>query len=322
VISIGNLTVGGSGKTPLTIWLAKQFLTHNTKVAILTRGYGRKGSKRRILLYARSDIVGDPEVFGDEPLLIASTLQSVPVVVGRDRYQAGRLALEQFGIDVCILDDGFQHLKLDRTIDIVLIAQGQDLSRSSLLPRGILREPLRALKRADIIILTEQGVGESGYGESGYGVDKEELWLRRWNSKVPIFHASLEPDYIYHISHNTPVSLHDLKGKTILAFCGIARPERFFKTLEKLGIAISCCEIFPDHHRYTSRDLALLREHLYSLDYAITTEKDAVKLRHYGWTEAKLLVLTVSMVVHEQEAFWTTLQQGLGSTPRISKGKV
>lgn len=267
VISIGNLTTGGSGKTPLTIALAGALAERGIGVDVLSRGYGRS-----ISVAARVQTDGSAERFGDEPLLIARQT-GVPVYVARRRYEAGLLAeaeaAEQYAAhqgrraQAHILDDGFQHRQLHRDVDIVLLDSAD--WRDRLLPAGNLREPLKALHRASVIAVpADQPNLESD--------------LRAWGWRGPLWrlHRTMDVPAV-----NGPVA----------AFCGIARPEQFFTGLEAAGVQIAARRAFPDHHRYTLADLGRLTAIAWAAGATalVTTEKDLARL---GTTSA---VLTESM---------------------------
>ncbi len=252
VVSVGNLSVGGSGKTPLVIRLAQLFEQSGWSADVLSRGYGRSSNAAE-----RVDASEDAERFGDEPLLIAQAAH-VPVFVGAERYEAGQLAEREAaegGKHVHLLDDGFQHRQLARTADIVLI-HPCDLS-DRLLPAGRLREPLSSLERADVIVLRKEDAELAA---------KLEPYIR---SGTPVWHV------------RRSVSAAG-GGKRALGFCAIARPGEFYKSLEAAGTELAARMSFRDHHRYTRRDM----EELGSLgaqrrcEEFVTTEKDAVKLNH------------------------------------------
>jgi tetraacyldisaccharide 4'-kinase len=243
VISVGNISVGGSGKTPFVIALGRLLKGRGIAFDVLSRGYGRRGTEVAIV-----DPNGSPEQFGDEPLLIARKLQ-VPVIVGASRYEAGLLAERQFAHRLHLLDDGFQHRGLHRDFNIVMLP-ASDIE-DTLLPGGRLREPLSALRRADALVVTGQLAVQKNVA-----APKNLVWRVRRQMIV----ASIE-------------------GKAI-AFCGIARPEQFFSGLSDLGIEFAEKVSFPDHHRYTEKDIARLvelkaRAGARSL---ITTEKDLINL--------------------------------------------
>ncbi|HEV8182899.1 MAG TPA: tetraacyldisaccharide 4'-kinase, partial [Candidatus Angelobacter sp.] len=213
VVSIGNISVGGSGKTPFVIALGELLQQRGIEFDVLSRGYGRRSTEIAVV-----DPNGTPEQFGDEPLLIARKLRA-PVIVGADRYQAGLLAEKRFSSKLHLLDDGFQHRRLHRDFDIVLLpAEDQ---RGSLLPTGRLREPLSALKRADAIVLPDS---------SEKPLHAKSVWRARRQVEIAA------------------------DGR-LIAFCGIARPRQFFDALQAAHQEIAGTLAFRDHHRYTQRDI-------------------------------------------------------------------
>ena len=259
VVSIGNLSVGGSGKTPFVILLGELLKTRGLKFDVLSRGYGRK--TRGVLLV---DPGGSSSNFGDEPLLIARRLE-VPVVLGEDRHQAGVFAEQKFGPQLHLLDDGFQHRALARDVDIVLLTA--DDARDRLLPAGRLREPLSALQRADAIVLT------SGASPNLLPVDGKLVWrVRRGISP-----ANVPP---------RPV-----------AFCGIARPQNFMLQLRKAGIEPAAEAVYRDHYAYSEKDvreLLALRAQSEAGGF-VTTEKDAINLGAYFSALQPVAVVPVKM---------------------------
>jgi tetraacyldisaccharide 4'-kinase len=250
VISIGNLSVGGAGKTPLVICLARMLQREGFRADVLSRGYGRSNQATE-----RVDSAGDAARFGDEPLLIARAA-GVPVYVGANRYEAGLLAEAETGergLHVHLLDDGFQHRQLARDVDIVVMHRS-DL-RERLLPAGRLREPLSSLERASVIVLREEDA-ELAATLRGYAARDCRFWqVRRTLALTGT-------------------------GKRALAFCAIARPEEFFRALAAAGVDVVERVSFRDHHRYTARDMErlvkLARRH--GCDEFVTTAKDEVKL--------------------------------------------
>lgn len=248
VVSVGNLSVGGAGKTPLVICLAQLLARAGWAPDVLSRGYGRAGR-----LTEKVDPAGTAEQFGDEPLLIARST-GVPVYVGASRYEAGLLAEKQpvAGPHVHLLDDGFQHRQLARTVDIV-VAHRSDL-QGRLLPAGRLREPLSSLKRASVIVLREEDAGLEPELR-GYARSHCLFWKVRRVLRVPA-------------------------GKRAVAFCAIARPDEFFAGLEAAGVSVAERVIFRDHHRYTTADMGRLTGLGRGLgcDAFVTTAKDGVKL--------------------------------------------
>jgi tetraacyldisaccharide 4'-kinase len=259
VISVGNLSAGGSGKTPFVILLGELLKARGIRFDVLSRGYGR--STRGVLLV---DPGGLPRDFGDEPLLLARRLQA-PVVVGEDRYQAGRFAESRFGSQVHLLDDGFQHRALARDFDIVLVTP--DDARDLLLPSGRLREPLRSLQRADAVVLA------SGASPESFPLAGKTVWRVRRGI----------------VTQNVP--------PRPIVFCGIARPQNFLLQLRAAGIDPIAEAFFRDHHAYTEkdvRDLLQLQQRSEAGGF-VTTEKDAVNLGGYLAALAPLAVVPVKM---------------------------
>jgi tetraacyldisaccharide 4'-kinase len=259
VVSVGNLSAGGSGKTPFVILLGELLKARGIKVDVLSRGYGRK-SKGVYLV----NPAGLAQEFGDEPLLIARKLQ-VPVIVGEDRYQAGRFAESKFGPQLHLLDDGFQHRALARNFDIVLVTP-QDAG-DQLLPAGRLREPLRSLRRADAVVLA------SGASPESFPLEGKIIWRVRRG----ILPQNVPP---------RPV-----------VFCGIARPQNFLLQLRSANIDPVAEAFYRDHHAYGEKDIRELLELKQRTEAGgfVTTEKDAVNLGGYLPALAPLAVVPVKM---------------------------
>lgn len=259
VVSVGNLSAGGSGKTPFVILLGELLKGRGIKFDVLSRGYGRRSRGVRLV-----DPAGLPQEFGDEPLLIARKLH-VPVVVGEDRYDAGSFAEAKFGAQLHLLDDGFQHRALARDFDIVLVTP-QD-ANDRLLPAGCLREPLRSLRRANAIVLA------SGASAEAFPVDGKLIWRVR-RGIVPL---------------NVP--------PRPLVFCGIARPQNFVLQLRAANIEPVAEAFYRDHHAYSEKDIHDLRDFKQRSEAGgfVTTEKDAVNLGGYLSALAPLAVVPVKM---------------------------
>jgi tetraacyldisaccharide 4'-kinase len=259
VISVGNLSVGGSGKTPFVILLGELLKARGIPFDILSRGYGRQ--TRGVLPV---DPGGSSRDFGDEPLLIARRLD-IPVILGEDRYQAGIFAEQKFGPRLHLLDDAFQHRALARDFDIVLVTA--DDARDHLLPAGRLREPLAALQRADAVVLT------AGAAPDLFSVDGKLVWRVRRG-----------------------ISAENVPPKPV-AFCGIARPQNFVLQLRKAGIEPAAEAVYRDHHAYTEndiRELLALKTQSEAGGF-VTTEKDAVNLGAYFSALQPLAVVPVKM---------------------------
>jgi tetraacyldisaccharide 4'-kinase len=259
VVSVGNLSAGGSGKTPFVMLLGELLKARGIKFDVLSRGYGR--TTRGVLLV---DPAGLPHEFGDEPLLIARKLQA-PVIVGEDRYEAGRFAESTFGAQLHLLDDGFQHRALARDFDIVLVTP-QDADEQ-LLPAGRLREPLRSLRRADAVVLA------SGASAESFPLEGKLVWRVR-RGIVP---QNIPP---------RPV-----------VFCGIARPQNFVLQLRAANIEPVAEAFYRDHHAYNEKDVRELLELKRKSEAGgfVTTEKDAVNLGPYLSALEPLSVVPVRM---------------------------
>ena len=266
VVSIGNLTVGGSGKTPFLILLGELLKEHSILFDVLSRGY-----RRMTTGVVPVDPLGAPREYGDEPLLIARKL-GVPVIVGEDRYAAGRLGEEKFGPRLHLLDDGFQHRRLAREFDIVLATSSD--ARDSLLPTGRLREPVSSLRRADAVVLTNDMPGD------GLRLGRQQVWRVTRDIVAP---QTKEP---------------------CLAFCGIARPQNFIAQLRAAGVMLAGTRSFRDHHRYSAEDvrqlLRLRKQH--GATAFVTTEKDAVNLDGHLEALQPIHVVPVRMRLHNAAA--------------------
>jgi tetraacyldisaccharide 4'-kinase len=267
VISVGNLSVGGSGKTPTVAALAKLLLAAGERPVILSRGYARRDVVDGVLVVSDGRLVYEPvERSGDEPQLLARTLPGVPVLVCADRHLAGVLADRRFGATVLLLDDGFQHLELERDVDLLLV-RPEDV-HDQLLPQGRLREPLSAARAADAIIVP--------------GSFSEVAPVGAVLGKGPVFrleHEFATPRLVQPFGDPVPEGGFG-NTRRLVAVAGIARPERFFKTVETLEWEIAQPMVFRDHHWFTRKDLDSIQDAVLTLGAGgvITTEKDAVRL--------------------------------------------
>lgn len=268
VISVGNLTVGGTGKTPAVAMLAKYFISRGKRVAVLSRGYG--GSLRGGL-----GIVSDgttailtPAEAGDEPCLLAATVPGLAVVVGADRYRAGLFALERLSPDIFILDDGFQHLRLQRDLNILLLDSDRPFGNGRTLPAGMLREPQGAADRADLIVYTRCSSCDEPATFPGKPACRAFHHLKGF---APLAGGDTRP-------------FAALEGMRGVAFAGIADPGAFFRDLEDEGLTLAVTLPFPDHCRYGETEVTAIHRAVTACggDYLITTEKDGVKLGSFG----------------------------------------
>lgn len=289
VISIGNLTVGGTGKTPCVAWLANWLQAEGHTVAILSRGY-KRASSGRVEVSDGKTLLCDAATAGDEPYLLAQSCPGVRVVVDQDRYAAGRWLAERAAISAFLLDDGYQYLRLWRDLNLVLVDATDDLMRAQMVPFGRLREPLTALRRADAVIVTR--------ADQPFGLAALETTIRHFaRAQVPIFYAHHTLTKLRHLGTNEVRELTGLTGQSVAAFSGIARPERFLNDLEKLGLQVVWQRSFADHHRYTQTEFeSIVTEAKRAGAGAIlTTEKDAANLQAAWATTAELPVYAAQL---------------------------
>jgi tetraacyldisaccharide 4'-kinase len=285
VISVGNLTVGGTGKTPMVLWLAEKFLAEGKRVAILSRGYRGSGGT------------------SDEIELMKHRLHNrVTFGVGKDRFAEGQRIEQQQPIDVFLLDDGFQHLPLARDLDIVMLDGSHKLKDQWLLPSGMLREPISACRRADILVVTrktERPDIEAGdaHKYSIFYVQTRLLGFRRHGS-------GSELPYVSEIGHGP-----------FFAFCGIGNPQAFFNDLSRWHVPVAGESIFRDHHRYKAADLRRLEKEAQSAGAIafVTTEKDAENLKETKATALPIFIAVIDFVLTSQSEFHAALKRKLSS---------
>ena len=271
VISIGNITWGGTGKTNLVYYLAKNLSEKGQKVAILTRGYKRK--ERKMVAIEKFTPNIDWQKIGDEAYLLSYKLKSVPVLIEKNRVKSGRWATAKYSVDYLILDDGFQHKRLARDLDIVTVDAQDPFGNDKLIPAGKLREPIDSIKRADILVINRAGQSKN----------KKELInkLKSANSYAPIIEIEYEIEKIYAVKNEKEsFSLNKFKGKKILGFCGIGNPQSFKNTLQDLGAGSLDFVVFRDHYAYKYEDMRKLEKQAVNkkADFLLTTEKDKVRL--------------------------------------------
>jgi len=290
VISVGNLVAGGTGKTPLVVYLARALRSRGQQAIVLSRGYGRRSRGIRVVSDGRN-IDGGWRDVGDEPALMAGLLPGTPIVVGRDRYEAGRWALDRFPADFILLDDGFQHLRLARTVDIVVVDATDPFGGGHLLPRGLLREPLDALTRAHLFCLTRTDQSDR--------VADLRSRLNALNPRVPIVETVHRPTGLRRISDGHDRPLSSLREGSIMAFSGIGRPASFERTLRGIGAGLVDAVRYPDHHPYTPQDLVALhrRAKRAGADLLVTTEKDAIRLPIGYSSDPPILALAIELQI-------------------------
>lgn len=302
VISIGNLTLGGTGKTPTVIQVANELKKNSRRPVVVSRGYGRKNDREIIEVSDGRSVLVDARTGGDEPVMIGTKLAGVPIVVGRKRYQAALLALERFGPDVVVLDDGFQHIQLARDIDIVLLDAGNPFGNGRLFPAGVLREPMSALHRAHAVLITKT--------ETTADVEKLKETIRQY-TQARIFTSRQVPvDLIdYHSTKRRPLS--GLRGAKVLALSGIARPESFIGMLASLGADVAAACSYPDHFDFQNSDMATVYQKAAdeNISMIITTEKDAIRLQQLH--VEGVWALRIELVVAESDEWNALLLEGV-----------
>ncbi len=297
VVSIGNLTVGGTGKTPAVELAVRTLLDLGHRPGVLSRGYGRRGGGVQIVADAAS-IRLDAEEAGDEPFLLARRLPGVPVVVGPNRYEAGRVARARFGVTAIVLDDGFQHRTLRKDLEIVMARAGRPWGNGRLLPGGPLREPLDGLGRADLIVAT----GAQRLDEAAEVTETAS----RLVPSVPVLTAIHVPTECFESSSMRFVALGTLGGARLLAFAGIGAPAGFRRTLREAAATVVDFQEFADHHWYTREDLTRLERRAAEIraDGFVTTEKDWVRLRPLPPLKRPVYVLSVRLRLTSGESHW------------------
>jgi len=326
VISIGNLTVGGTGKTPVVEKFARALQKGGRRVAILSRGYKsvdtrKKKSWLQKLLRKGGDtpprvvsdgrrILLDSASAGDEPYMLASNLKGVAVVVDKDRVKGGLHAIKALRADTLLLDDGLQYLHLKHRLDIVLIDRQAPFGNEHLLPRGTLREPPRNLRRASYIFITKC---------SGETNDDLIQRIRRYNRTAEIIECRHTPLYLRHVYKDERLPLDYLKGLYIGSFCGIAAPESFEEGLRSLGANIELSRHFADHHRYSENELSQFLQRCIRRDVSavVTTEKDAVRFPVIDPLEVPIYYLRVEIEILSGQETWEHCVQRICTPPTM-----
>lgn len=301
VISVGNVTVGGTGKTPVVEILARTLKEEGRNVAILSRGYRKKEkpflerlfggealSPPRVVSDGKRVLL-DSELSGDEPFMLASNLPGVAVIVDKNRVKAGRYAIRHFGCDVLILDDGFQYMKLKHSHEIVLVDSTNPFGNGNLLPRGILREPAESIRRADFIFITK----------SDGNTDALRARLRSMNEKAEIAECRHRPRYYKNAFSSEVLPLEAVKGMKVVTLSGIAAPLSLEKSVAKMGAKILSRERYPDHYRYKAQDIIDVINSADELkaDAILTTEKDAVRLPRLEYPKVPIYYMRMDIEI-------------------------
>jgi tetraacyldisaccharide 4'-kinase len=313
VISIGNLTVGGTGKTPVVEKFARALQRGGRKVAILSRGYKSIDKRRKKSWLERlidqktpdpprvvsdgKNVLLDSATAGDEPYMLASNLRGVAVVVDKDRVKAGLHAIKELDVDTLLLDDGLQYLHLKHRLDIVLVDRQAPFGNEHLLPRGTLREPPRNIRRASYILITKCNA------ESNDALIQQ---IRRFNRTAEIIECAHRPLYLQHVYRDERLPLDYLQDLYIASLCGIAAPESFESGLRNLGAKIELSRHFADHHRYSEKELQTFLQRCVKRDVhaIITTEKDAVRLPRIDPLPVPIYYLRVEIEILTGHETW------------------
>lgn len=286
VVVVGNLTVGGTGKTPIVEMFARALRDRGRKVAILSRGYKSKApplwqrwwhgfthqeAEPPRIVSDGMRVLLDSELAGDEPFMLAKNLPGVVVLVDKDRVKAGAYAIKRFGCDTLVLDDGFQYLPLKGRLNLLLVDKTNPFGNGFLLPRGILREPVKHLKRASYVFLTKS---------NGRRDEELEQLIRRHNPAAEIIECAHRPQFLQRVGSDERRPLDDLKGRPLSAFSGIATPESFERFLREGGARLVHVRRFLDHYRFTHEDLVEIFADAQraGAEFIVTTEKDAVRI--------------------------------------------
>jgi tetraacyldisaccharide 4'-kinase len=301
VISVGNLTVGGTGKSPMVVYLANMLRELGYEVAVLSRGYLGAAEKRGGMVSDGHCTLMGPDEAGDEPYMLARTLLSrgVPVLVGQDRIRSGLLAVGHFRPHVILMDDGFQHRRLHRDLDVVLLDGMRPLGNGYLFPRGTLREPAGALKRADLLVMTRSDRASSNVRERVVRPQQLESNPNLFRSRHQPYVFATEANGSLHTSNGADVvdceaaNKAVCHGRRVFGFSGIARNQDFRQTLADLGFDVGGFKAFADHHRYTVEDFQQLQREAtqHQCDTFVTTEKDYCRIAgHFNLTSGLIVI--------------------------------
>ncbi len=299
-ISIGNLTSGGTGKTPMTVCTAEIAADLGYRVAVISRGYGGSAGRRGGMVSDGRRLLLGPEAAGDEPYMMATRLAGIPVLVGHDRWRCGQLAIDRFRSQVIVLDDAFQHLALARDLDVVLLDHDRPFGNRWLLPAGPLREPVAALRRAHALVLTRTPSFDAPLAEDFWWATADRIPIFRSQHVPYLFVAGasgcgIPPRHLWRAATATVPPPH--AGSRVVAFAGIARNDDFERVVRALGYRLETFIGFPDHHPYSAGDVEKIgRQMTHSgANILMTTEKDYARSAQWQRWPFPLVVAGVSL---------------------------
>jgi tetraacyldisaccharide 4'-kinase len=303
VISVGNMTVGGAGKTPCVAFLARFLRDEGYEVAILSRGYKRE-SRGLVEVSNGREILCGPNESGDEPFLLANLCPGARVVVDRDRYAAGKWLESRAPVSVFILDDGYQHMRLARDLNLLLVDASEPLDQARMIPFGRLREPVTAMRRAGAVIVTRS---DQLFDRQAF----ENAMARFARAGTPVFYGRHKMTELIRLDGDGVASPCDFAGKRVAAMSGVARPDRFIADLESLGMEIALRRDFDDHHRYTREELSEIVANAREAraEAVITTEKDAANLPRGAAGPLPIFAARIEFACENEQALKTLVRQ-------------
>ncbi len=296
VISVGNITLGGAGKTPMVDYVARYLRSEGHSVAVLTRGYARESSGLRVLNDSETADATSASYreFGDEPLMLARSLPDVPIIVNKNRSEGGRWAMQKLGSEVLVLDDGYQHLALARDLNLLLLDATDPLGGFEMPPFGRLREPLYGLKRADAVIVTR--------ADRAFDQGQVHAIIKLYcGEKVPVMYFYSAITSLRHLASGEVYDVADLAGWNVAVACGIGNPVAFTEDILQVGINIVSESFFADHHAFTQVDLDRITRDARdaAADAIVTTEKDAVRLE--GLTHGDIPIYAAQLELQSED---------------------
>ena len=306
VISIGNLTSGGTGKTPLVEWTARELASLGRKVCILTRGYGRNNSARQVIASNGKEILADVAETGDEAFMLSERLRGqAAVICNADRVSAAAWAIKNLGSDVFVLDDAFQHQQVARDLNILAIDATNPWGNRRSLPAGILRESIEELSRADCVIITRADLADSR------GVQDE---IEKIHPGMPVLLSQMRLTQLLEVATNIPLlDPEEIRALPAGAFCGLGNPDSFFQLLQRAGYSLTYQRSFRDHHNFTQADVDLIVRAALSegVRALLTTAKDAAKLSSLNF-ELPCYVAEIEIEIEHQEALRQQILKAIG----------